>query len=226
MEKYLSALKAIHSSSGVCESPVELTSPFKELYENAGGEQDVYSNYGDKLASRVKNNPDLYNSLGPEASHLFKKLQVKLDQYKSQKLASPVKVIHGDPVFSNGILTPSGDVVFLDMRGQLGHTYTLYGDCMYDLAKVYQTLFGYDLVLNMKEETLLKCTLSDIITPTDARILAELRSAFIEFVKTHYKVEMEYLKVLTSSLYFSLLPYHSSIRWTLFFDLAKQVFEA
>jgi hypothetical protein len=47
-------------------------------------------------------------------------------------------VIHGDTVFSNGILKDENTVTFLDMRGMLGKKLTLAGDLTYDLAKTYQ----------------------------------------------------------------------------------------
>ena len=60
-------------------------------------------------------------------------------------------VIHGDPVFSNVLLTSEGKVVFLDMRGSLSGVCTIAGDLTYDLAKVYQSLSGYDFIIHNKE---------------------------------------------------------------------------
>ena len=33
------------------------------------------------------------------------------------------------------------------MRGKLNETYSLYGDEMYDWAKLYQSIIGYDFIL-------------------------------------------------------------------------------
>ena len=56
-------------------------------------------------------------------------------------------MIHGDPVFSNVIATPDSGLRLVDMRGKLGDMLTIRGDCMYDFAKTYQSVCGYDFVL-------------------------------------------------------------------------------
>ena len=58
-----------------------------------------------------------------------------------------MQVIHGDPVFSNVIATPDSGLRLVDMRGKLGDVLTIRGDCMYDFAKAYQSVCGYDFVL-------------------------------------------------------------------------------
>ena len=40
---------------------------------------------------------------------------------------------------------------FIDMRGKVGEELTLYGDWLYDWAKFYQSLIGYDEILLDKE---------------------------------------------------------------------------
>ena len=52
-----------------------------------------------------------------------------------------------DPVFSNVIATPDAGLKLVDMRGKLGDVLTIRGDCMYDFAKTYQSVCGYDFVL-------------------------------------------------------------------------------
>jgi hypothetical protein len=56
--------------------------------------------------------------------------------------ASPV--VHGDPWFANVLLTASNEVKLLDMRGLVGGREALGGDAVYDLAKVAQSLLGFD----------------------------------------------------------------------------------
>jgi hypothetical protein len=35
------------------------------------------------------------------------------------------------------------------MRGKIGDTLTIYGDAFYDWAKLYQSLIGYDKILDL-----------------------------------------------------------------------------
>lgn len=52
--------------------------------------------------------------------------------------------IHGDPTFSNTLITPEENVVFIDPRGYFANHF-IYGDPLYDYAKVYYSLVGnYD----------------------------------------------------------------------------------
>ena len=53
-------------------------------------------------------------------------------------------LIHGDCTFSNILIRDTGEPVFLDPRGYFGHT-SLYGDPLYDWAKLYYSVAGnYD----------------------------------------------------------------------------------
>jgi aminoglycoside phosphotransferase len=64
----------------------------------------------------------------------------------TQKLfrAAKFTLIHGDCTFSNTMIDGDGSIVFIDPRGYFGFT-ELYGDPVYDWAKVYYSLNGdYD----------------------------------------------------------------------------------
>jgi Phosphotransferase enzyme family/MobA-like NTP transferase domain len=53
-------------------------------------------------------------------------------------------LIHGDPTFSNTIVTPGGFPFFIDPRGRFGSV-QFYGDPLYDYAKLwYSVVGGYD----------------------------------------------------------------------------------
>jgi len=53
-------------------------------------------------------------------------------------------VIHGDPTFSNTLITAESDVRFIDPRGRFGRS-QIFGDPMYDWAKLYYSVVGgYD----------------------------------------------------------------------------------
>lgn len=60
---------------------------------------------------------------------------------------APVQIIHGDLWFSNIILEFGGDIKLIDMRGEVDGILTLGGDAIYDYAKLYQSLRGYDAIL-------------------------------------------------------------------------------
>ena len=72
-----------------------------------------------------------------------------LDEYEFNKLAKK-SIIHGDFVFTNIIINNFGKIKLIDMRGRLGNQLTLYGDKLYDYAKIYQSLIGYDEILMNK----------------------------------------------------------------------------
>jgi len=65
---------------------------------------------------------------------------------RSTRLIS-VPIIHGDFWLSNMMITFSGEIKCFDMRGLIGDFLTLGGDPLYDYAKLYQSLVGYDCCL-------------------------------------------------------------------------------
>ena len=106
-----------------------------------------------------------------------------------------VGVIHGDPVFSNVFLCDHQLIRLIDMRGRVGETATIFGDVFYDWAKVYQSLYGYDFILN-------DCEINAIY-------LRELREFFeARFIEMFSPRLLETLRYITAGLYFSLIPLH------------------
>jgi hypothetical protein len=100
-------------------------------------------------------------------------------------------------VFSNILLTSASLIYFIDMRGKLGSTLTLEGDAMYDYGKVFQSLWGYDFHL-----------LGANVEPA-AEYLQGLRRVFLTYLSTNFpSFNVKDLKVITASLYFSLIPLH------------------
>ena len=92
-----------------------------------------------------------------------------LRSYERGRRGVLTKVLHGDPVFSNILLNNENQIYFLDMRGCLGKLLTTVGDVVYDLAKVYQSLCGYDYFL-----------LDQPVLNSDQVILTDLKSCFEE----------------------------------------------
>jgi len=152
-------------------------------------ENDIYVNYILKLTNRYYNNKLLYNKI-PNSKVIFNKIIDGLKKYEDNLHGIP-SVIHGDPVFTN-ILKTKTDVKFIDMRGKLGDKLTLEGDLNYDYAKIYQSIIGYDFILN------------------DIEIDNVYINKFIEHFESYFnKTQLQNIKLITASLIFSLLPLHS-----------------
>ncbi|UJR24377.1 hypothetical protein I4U23_005754 [Adineta vaga] len=214
--KFLSSLKRIHLSLSI-----ESTSP----------NSDIYANYSDKIIARYNQYIDVYNALDAHFKSSINSSVIRsveflhylLDyfiEYKGSKRGQQTPVIHGDPVFSNALLTPDSRVVFLDMRGSLADKTSLQGDLNYDLAKVYQSLTGYDFILLNKVELLSKSVVKIY--------LSELVDLFKDFISREYSnvPDITDIKMITAQLYFSLIPLHSTFQHqTQFYEFAIQLYQ-
>jgi hypothetical protein len=77
------------------------------------------------------------------------------------------------------------------MRGKLGETLSIQGDIYYDYAKVYQSLIGYDFILN------------------DTEIDNVYANKFIKHFESKFDFkELLAIKLITASMLFSLIPLH------------------
>jgi len=184
----LVALRRLHSSVGDPDSQIELDAP------------QVCSNYLPKIAKRFEKYRSTYMALSQHSSEMYEQLVEMLSRYEREARYQTTAVVHGDPVFSNVLLTGSGDILLLDMRGELGDHLTLQGDVVYDLSKVYQSLLGYDFIL-----------LGVPIAERDAELLEELRETFNSFVTEHYpSVLLSDVVKITASHYFGIVPLHQN----------------
>jgi len=148
---------------------------------------DIYLNYVPKLTKRYLEHKPLYDKY--DVGNLYNNLLDPLNKYEINK-AGKLGVIHGDPVFTNILQTKNG-IKFIDMRGKQGDVCTIYGDITYDYAKVYQSLLGYDYILNG----------------------TEINHPYTDKLKQHFESyfttgEINDIKIITASLLFSLLPLH------------------
>lgn len=75
-----------------------------------------------------------------------RELEKALDALRCEKFV----LIHGDCTFSNLMLREDGTPVLIDPRGYFGFT-ELYGDSMYDWAKLYYSLVGNYDRFNLKD---------------------------------------------------------------------------
>jgi capsule biosynthesis phosphatase len=148
---------------------------------------NIYSNYSKKLLKRFIDNKELYIKYG--VVDLFLKIVYQLQEYESKKEGS-AGVIHGDPVFTNIFETPTG-IKFIDMRGKQEDEFTIFGDIFYDLAKIYQSLIGYDNILNGVE----------IDNTYSNNLIAEFENMID-------KMALNKIKLITASLLISMLPLH------------------
>ncbi len=152
---------------------------------------DIYFNYIAKIDQRIKSKK-IY--LDNHTKKLLSTTKEKINNYYLKRKGS-LSIIHGDPVFTNIILFTNTKLKFIDPRGHIDKKFTIYGDMFYDYAKIYQSLNGYDFILENKK--------------IDLNYIEEIKKYFkskfeIKFGKMHF----EYLKYLTCSLVISLQPFH------------------
>lgn len=139
----------------------------------------LYDCYRPKLEMRMSNEKD---------TPVYTTLMESLEEYQRGN-HGVLSVIHGDPVFTNVFLTETHMIQLIDMRGKQRDHLTIYGDKMYDLAKVYQSLTGYDMILHGAER------------PYN---MAELLAYFEKAMGG----KMKWIYLLTASLYYTLIPLH------------------
>jgi hypothetical protein len=116
-------------------------------------------------------------------------------------------LIHGDCVFSNVIVDNMGEIKFVDMRGLVNDTFTPYGFYLYDYAKIYQSIMGYDEILMDKK----------------------IKVSYKQMIKTYFeslfdeKTLMD-IKKITVSLFFSLIPLHNEVdKYEKYIKLGKKL---
>ena len=149
--------------------------------------ENIYLNYTPKMSKRYSEYKELYDKYN--MGNLYCDILDLLTRYETNK-GGKLGVIHGDPVFTNILKTKHG-LKFIDMRGKQGDNCTIYGDILYDYAKIYQSLIGYDYILNGVEINYLY---------TD-----KLKQHFESFFTLE---ELNNIKTITASLLFTLLPLH------------------
>jgi capsule biosynthesis phosphatase len=175
---------------------------------HSSGEKDseeIYSNYSSKLEKRYNENIKIYGKI-KNSSFLYELIIGKIKKYEVNEKGK-CGIIHGDPVFTNVFLTER-EIKFIDPRGKLGEKLSVYGDIYYDFAKVYQSILGYDYILN------------------DSEINYEYRDRMIEFFHSGFSLkEIESIKTITASLFFSLIPLHdfSDEKFKKYFNIIEKL---
>jgi hypothetical protein len=154
---------------------------------------NIYENYTNKIIERYKNY-DYSKFIG--SNEIYNSLIESLNLY--EKNNKGIKgIIHGDAVFSNCLVDENNLFKLIDMRGKNNNTLTIFGDILYDYAKIYQSLIGYD-------EILLKKNVSNYYRKN-------LINIFFSFIKEYIGEEyIDLIKIITKSLLFTLIPLHNN----------------
>jgi capsule biosynthesis phosphatase len=163
---------------------------------------NIYSNYSLKIKKRW--NEYDYNTL-KNSKLVYEEFISKLNLYEECGLGKKT-VIHGDPVFTNIIINSYDKIKFIDMRGKVGDKLTIEGDWLYDWAKLFQSLIGYDSIL-----------LSKNISENYQKKMIECFKTF--FINNYSENDFNNLKLITKSLLFTLLPLHKNEKCKLYYNL-------
>ena len=163
---------------------------------------NIYENYIDKIIHRYDN----YDySIFDNSKNIYDILLKKLNDYQENNLGK-FSIIHGDTVFTNILINNFGKIKLIDMRGIINKTLTIYGDKLYDYAKLYQSLLGYDEILENKY------------------ISIEYKNKFLtyfeeRFLNIYNEIDFYYLKIITASLLFTLIPLHNNDKCKYYYEL-------
>ncbi|HTZ42009.1 MAG TPA: sugar phosphate nucleotidyltransferase [Candidatus Omnitrophota bacterium] len=175
-----------------------------------GDDIDIYENYAEKIKKRAEKYD--YSRFEKNAE-IYEFLMKNLEIYKMKNLGIKA-VIHGDPTFTNVLISKSfGDVIkFVDMRGIQGDKFSIEGDIFYDYAKIYHSILGYDYVIKGM--------------PINYKNIEKFKLFFDEeFVSLYGSERLKYLKILTLSLFYSLIPLHEEKDPSLFWDLTRKLYD-
>jgi len=187
-DKLLLAISDFHSS----ENEEKIKSP----------KSNIYSNYIIKLKNRF-NSYDY--STFKNSKEKYAELVDKLKEYESNDQGKH-GCVHGDPVFSNVLADNDGDIKLVDPRGQTGEEEnSIYGDVMYDYAKIFQSLCGYDEIMLTGWKKL------------DNNEFIE--SLYKHISNNHGEKYIEYINIIKNSLLFSLIPLHDNENCEKYYEL-------
>ena len=206
----LASLRTIHT----CVAPLEQKENHSEANPPSNRPEGLpsseasalYENYASKLSKRYHSS-DYGRFSG--AVEVYQHLLEELEAYEKEDRGR-LSVVHGDPVLSNILMESGAALRFIDMRGKQGDVTTMWGDMWYDYAKLFQSLFGYDEIL------------------LDRRVNNGYRdtmlSAFTEeVIGKHGEDAMRTIRLLTASLFFTLIPLHDNEKCERYFLKASEL---
>lgn len=177
-----------------------LLSTIKEIHntDSLGGFVEYYD-YNQKLKDRFSSFDYLkYGLTADEQDEILSDVGF---------LQGDCSIIHGDLVFSNIILNNTGRIKLIDVKGKQGNELSIFGDKLYDYAKIYQSLVGYDEILLDKE----------MKQSYKTKMISHFESNFSES-------EISIIKKITKSLLVSLIPLHNEpSKFEKYINLSKKL---
>lgn len=181
-----------------------LLDSIKKLHSFVENDEIYYEYYN--LSEKFINRMSQYNhqNLGlssVEVETLHKKIK-SIEQEGFKRV-----MIHGDSVFSNVIMTNNNQIKFVDVKGIEKDFKTCFGHPLYDFAKIYQSLIGYDEIL------------------LDKKIKISYKSNLIKFFESQFDSgTLDKIKKITASLLFSMIPLHNeSEKFEKYINLGKKL---
>lgn len=200
-DMYLSEIMTIENLKHIMNSIKRIQST-KLNYQNDS--INIYDNYSRKIKSRYNN----FNySKFVNSEKVYQSLINKLGDYEQTQSGKKV-IIHGDTVMTNILINNHGKIKLIDMRGKQGDILSIEGDWLYDWAKLYQSLIGYDKILMGK-----------IINETYEKKMIDYFETY--FIKLYSEKDLCNLKIITNSLLFSLIPLHNNDKCYQYYNLIK-----
>jgi capsule biosynthesis phosphatase len=175
IDELFKILNKFHSYKNA--NAIETTANTKDIIIN---ESNIKNNYFLKLKNRFNKND--YNF--SDADEVFEEIMVGLENNYEPVITS---MIHGDFWFSNIILTYDDNYKLIDMKGIVDDVLTINGDIYYDYGKLYQSILGYDLILNGLD--------------VDVSYIKTMNQYFLEKCKS-LGLNVTYLKYVTKGLIF------------------------
>lgn len=160
---------------------------------------NIYENYKKKIENRYK---FIDYSKFKNSKKIYEELIDYFGNYEKENMGE-FSIIHGDPVFTNILINQFGKIKLIDMRGKLGDNLSIYGDKFYDLAKVYQSLIGYDEILENK------------------MLSIEYKNNLLKYFENRYDKHMEKIRMICKMLIFTLIPLHKESNRINLYNLLK-----
>jgi capsule biosynthesis phosphatase len=169
---------------------------------------NIYGNYFKKIEKRKLK--FAYHNF-EKNFEIFDFLDRELTRYEKEEIGEKT-IIHGDLTFTNIISNKqNSEIKFIDMKGEIGNTNSIYGDKYYDFAKIYHSILGYDFIIKGME--------------INKEIVSKNKKIFEEYItKAYGKHIFKEIEILTLSLFVSLIPLHEEWKHQKFWKLTLNLF--
>lgn len=127
------------------ENILNLVSLFhSQTFEIIINEENIKTHYYEKLNKRFAEIDQYpFNDL----SNIKVKILKLLNKYLEYNKINISSFIHGDLWFNNILIDYKGHIKCIDTRGMINNIYTSNGDTLYDYAKLYQSILGFDIAV-------------------------------------------------------------------------------